>query len=186
MTPSAPPALSPLAALAEIFNQGDYNAVWLPVSPESPFEQLLLGIAVPEGQREFPLQLFYLNDLSAVVEAQAGLDFEPDPAFILLFNLPLLTDVPPESLPHLAQVANLFNQVTPIGAFGVSLKDGFFLKHSLIDSEARMSVQVIGSVVEYMTHISQKVLPLLEGFLAEKPQLDSFAATVNQVFGASR
>jgi hypothetical protein len=185
MTNAAPPILSPLQELQGIFNQGDYNAVFVPVSEESPFEQLLLGIAVPEGETEFPIQLFYLNDLSAVVEAQAGLDFEPDPAFILLFNLPLLTDVSAEDVPNLAQVANLFNQVTPIGAFGVSLKDGFFLKHSLIDIEARMSVQVLGSIVEYMTHISSKVLPLLERYMQEKPALPNFAQSVQQQFGAA-
>lgn len=185
MTQSAPPAQSHLAALQSIFNHSDYHAVLVPISEESPFEQLLIGIAVPEGEHEFPIQLFYLNDLSAVVEAQAGLEFEPDPAFILLFNLPLLTEVPAEDLPNLAQIANLFNQVTPIGAFGVSLKDGFFLKHSLIDSEARMSVQVVGSIVEYMTHISRKVVPLLNHYLQEHPPLAHLAQEVNQTFGAA-
>lgn len=185
MTNAAPAILSPLQELKDIFNQGDYHSLFVPISPDSPFEQLIVGIAVAEGERDFPIQLFYLNDLSAVVEAQAGLDFEPDPAFILLFNLPLLQEVPEAELARLAQVANLFNQVTPIGAFGVSLKDGFFLKHSLIDTEARMSVQVLGSIVEYMTHISKKVLPLLESFLTEKPSLDNFGPQIHQAFGGA-
>lgn len=182
--------LTPFARLAGVLDRLGLPTLLIPVSVESPIEQLLVSIdeEAPGGEdSRFVVQMFFAGDVAAAARAEAGVENEDDTA-ILQFMLSLGLVCPPERQHDLYRLLSVLNRILPVGALELTEEEVVFVRYGLLaENKSQITIPQVAEVLELLGFFVPRMLPSIAALLAGEQSLDqAIEATERRLIEAAQ
>lgn len=183
MTNSSFHALAPLDQIELALRDCDYDVAYFE-APEhgDPVQQLMvLELKDQEGQ-EYPVRLYYLDEIAIAFlkQTQAKLDPGPNKILCLAMNLPF--QIFEFQLPELAPLVTACNTLLPAIHLTLGSEEGLILQYRYIHEAQKPDLKVVVEIIEtLMTHF-RLVLPLFWSYFnANTPAIELMKRIQNQL-----
>lgn len=161
---------TPLAELASILEEADFPVVYQEADDKSPVEQIFIPLEGQTEEQDLILQMLFVNDLvdSMGVTDKEDKDEEDEDAQLLQFFIYLPFETPPEKRADLALFLMTINRLLPVGAFGLSHKEGTVYYQYILASEDKevsplVALEVVSMISMFILEFVPKIQLVAEG-----------------------
>lgn len=150
---------TPLQTIAKDLESKDFATYSPEVSKDNPFEQLYVSLGQDESERDFILQLVFVNDLASAM----GVEQDSDDPFLLQFFLSFPFLAKKTTVNETALLALTLNRIIPLGAIGLSQAEGtLYFQYVLACPDDKPSSILIEEVVSMIGMFVTEFAPKLE------------------------
>lgn len=161
-------AAQPLNTETELFNHLrqaldflDFRTQRLPANEHEPLQQLI--ISPTENNSQFYIQLSYASQWFECEDPA----FQPKHTWMLYFQSPLVSEIPPERLPDVAHFLVMCNRLMPIGQLALNIPErSVVLKYAFARLQGDLGSFLMIEILEVLAYFALQLRPRLEEFLA--------------------
>lgn len=166
---------TPLLRLYDFLNALDLRVNWRGVSPQQPFEQVIITLDPGE---QAPLRPEYVLQIAFAEAIQAGMQgwaVNHQHGATLLFSLVLPVQIPPELRLEAYRLLALLNRILPLGHLG--LHEGVtpalvFFKYPLAALSTNISMLLVQDIIEQINTFVLLMTPALQQFSRAQQSAD--------------
>lgn len=169
MTSSPFRTLPPLDQIELALRECQYEAVVYREAGEDdfPVQQLwVLELKDQKGQ-DYPVRLYYLDEITAAFLARTSADLAPDPYKILCMALHLPFEVLEIQLPELAPLVAGCNTLLPGVYLTLGSEEGLILQYRYIHAPQQPDLKVVVEMIDVLMAYYRSVLPLFWRYFKE-------------------
>lgn len=155
---------SSLEAIAEYLKAEEFP-VYLPKpTPDLQLDQLYVGLFKDEAGRDYVLQVVYVNDLAK----STGVTAEENEILLLQFFVSFPFKAEQTFLGDISSLILTINRILPLGAFGLSQKEGTIYFQYILASETKqisklVSVEVTNIIGMFVKEFAPKLASVATG-----------------------
>lgn len=151
---------TPLNFIAEVLDEGDFPVVYQEAGEQSPVEQVFVPFEHEKEALSSSLQILFINDLVKTL----GIDQEEEEDEVQLLQFFLLCpfQCTADTVREVALFILALNRILPVGAFGLSQKEGTIYFQYVLALEDQGDALDPDLILEVVSMINMFVLEFIE------------------------
>lgn len=150
---------TPLGLIEQDLREEGFGTHHLVVDADNQYERLLVMLGRDEHDRDYFLQLTFVNDIMNVL----GQPDQPENAYLLQFSSEFPFKIKIESFAEAARLLLTLNRILPVGALGLSEADQTLnYNYVLVLPDREVDDVVVTEIVDIAMFFIRNFAPLIE------------------------